>query len=43
MPSPVFIWRTYMDKEKINREEKLFKEAKKFVEDHIDAFKELAK
>lgn len=32
-----------MDKEKINREEeKLFEEAKKFVEDHIDAFKELA-
>lgn len=32
-----------MDKEKINREEeKLFEEAKKFVEDHIDASKELA-
>ncbi|MEF3318221.1 hypothetical protein [Peptoniphilus grossensis] len=31
-----------MDKEEINREEKLFEEAKKFVEDHIDAFKELA-
>ena len=33
-----------MDKEKlkINKEEKLFEEAKKFVEDHIDAFRELA-
>lgn len=32
-----------MDKEKINREEeKLFEEAKKFVEDNIDAFKVLA-
>lgn len=33
-----------MDKEKlkINKEEKLFYEAKKFVEVHIDAFKELA-
>lgn len=34
-----------MDKEKLKinkEEEKLFKEAKKFVEDHIDVFKELA-
>lgn len=34
-----------MDKEKLKinkEEEKLFEEAKKFVEDHIDAFKELA-
>lgn len=33
-----------MDKEKIkiNKEEKIFEEAKEFVEDHIYAFKELA-